>query len=137
MALLNDVHIIDAVLPQMLAQFPPIIAVAKSMRGTLSTMHSSFSGLVTQMARMTDTASAMGQPFDASKADDYFYLPPEAFDNPGFQRGLKLFLSPDGKSARFIMGPDENSSVPGLCWWARRVENVTLPIWERAMPAAS
>ena len=79
--LIKDMNNIDAVLPQMLAQFPPIIAVAKSMQGTLLTMHSSFSGLVTQMSRMTDTASAMGQAFDASKSGDYFYLPPEAFDN--------------------------------------------------------
>ena len=43
-------------------------------------MHSSFSGLVDQISRMTDTASAMGQAFDASKSGDYFYLPPEAFD---------------------------------------------------------
>ena len=29
----------------------------------------------------------------ASKTDDSFYLPPEAFSNSEFQRGLKLFLS--------------------------------------------
>ena len=103
---------IDAVLPQMLAQFPPIIAVAQSMQGTLLTLHSSFSGLVTQMSRMTDTASAMGQAFDSSKADDYFYLPPEAFDNADFQRGLKLFLSPDGKAARFIITHDVDPATP-------------------------
>ena len=110
--LLKDMNNIDAMLPQMLAQFPPIIAVAKSMQGTLLTLHSSFSGLVTQMSRMTDTASAMGQAFDSSKADDYFYLPPEAFDNPDFQRGLKLFLSPDGKAARFIITHDADPATP-------------------------
>src|SRR5271166_780706 len=111
-ALLNDMNNIDAVLPQMFAQFPPIIAVAKSMQGTLLTLHSSFSGLVTQMSRMTDTASAMGQAFDSSKNDDYFYLPPEAFDNTDFQRGLKLFLSPDGKAARFIITHDADPATP-------------------------
>jgi putative drug exporter of the RND superfamily len=111
-ALLKDVGNIDAILPQMLAQFPPIIAVAKSMRGSLLTMHSSFSGLVDQISRMTDTASAMGQAFDASKSGDYFYLPPEAFDNPDFQRGLRLFLSPDGKAARFIITHDTDPATP-------------------------
>ena len=111
-ALLKDVGNIDAILPQMLAQFPPIIAVAKSMQGSLLTMHSSFSGLVDQISRMTDTASAMGQAFDASKSGDYFYLPPEAFDNPDFQRGLKLFLSPDGKAARFIITHDTDPATP-------------------------
>ena len=111
-ALLKDVGNFDAILPEMLAQFPPIIAVAKSMRGSLLTMHSSFSGLVDQISRMTDTASAMGQAFDASKSGDYFYLPPEAFDNPDFQRGLKLFLSSDGKAARFIITHDTDPATP-------------------------
>ncbi len=111
-ALLKDMNQIDAVLPQMLQQFPPIIAVSKSMQGTLLTLHSSFSGLVTQMSRMTDTASAMGEAFDSSKADDYFYLPPEAFDNPDFQQGLKIFLSPDGKAARFIITHDADPATP-------------------------
>ena len=44
----------------------------------------------------------MGQAFDDAKNDDSFYLPPEAFDNADFKRGLKLFLSPDGKAARMI-----------------------------------
>ncbi len=111
-ALLKDVGNFDAILPEMLAQFPPIIAVAKSMRGSLLTMHSSFSGLVDQISRMTDTASAMGQAFDASRSGDYFYLPPEAFDNPDFQRGLKLFLSPDGRAARFIITHDTDPATP-------------------------
>ena len=45
-----------------------------------------------------DNATAHGRAFDAAKNDDTFYLPPEAFDNPDFKRGLKLFLSPDGKA---------------------------------------
>ncbi|MFZ3295938.1 RND family transporter [Mycobacterium sp.] len=113
--LINDMHNVDSILPQMLAQFPPIIAVAESMQGTLLTMHSSFSGLVTQMAKMTDTASAMGQAFDASRSGDYFYLPPEAFQNTDFQRGLKLFLSPNGKAARFIITHDTDpATVEGI-----------------------
>src|SRR6185437_8136958 len=110
--LIKDLNDVDAVLPQMLAQFPPIIAVAKSMQGTLLTMHSSFSGLITQMSQMTDTANAMGQAFDASRGGDYFYLPPEAFQNPDFQRGLKLFLSPDGQAARFIIAHDADPATP-------------------------
>ncbi|WP_207547087.1 RND family transporter [Mycobacteroides chelonae] len=107
-----DVGNADAIIPHMAAQFPPIIAVAKSMRASLLTMHSSFSNLVTQMAQMTDTASAMGQAFDASRSGDYFYLPPEAFQNKDFQRGLKLFLSPDGTAARFIITHDKDPATP-------------------------
>lgn len=111
-ALATDIENVDAVIPQMAAQLPPIIAVARSMQATLLTMHSSISNLITQMAHMTDTASAMGQAFDASRSGDYFYLPPEAFQNPDFQRGLKLFLSPDGTAARFIITHDRDPATP-------------------------
>jgi len=41
--------------------------------------------------------------FDAAKNDDSFYLPPEAFDNDDFKRGIKLFMSPDGHAVRFTI----------------------------------
>jgi RND superfamily putative drug exporter len=110
--LVTDIGDTDTAVSDMQTQFGPIIAAAESMRATLLTMHSSFSGLITQMANMTDTASAMGQAFDVSKSGDYFYLPPEAFHNPDFQRGLKLFLSPDGKAARFIITHDHDPATP-------------------------
>lgn len=99
---------IDTLAPQMVSQFGPIISTATAMQGTLQTIHSSFDGLIEQMQQMTDTATAMGEAFDASKSDDYFYLPPEVFANPDFQKGLKLFLSPDGKAARLIITHDVN-----------------------------
>src|SRR4029077_2952259 len=57
-------------------------------------------------------ATALGQAFDTAKNDDSFYLPPEAFDNPDFKRGLKLFLSPDGKAARMIITHQGNPATP-------------------------
>ena len=78
----------------------------------MKSMYSTFNGLINQIDRMTDTASAMGQAFDDAKSDDYFYLPPEAFDSPDFQRGLKLMLSPDGKSAQFIITHDVDPVTP-------------------------
>jgi putative drug exporter of the RND superfamily len=49
----------------------------------------------------------MGKDFDAAKSDDSFYLPHEAFNNPDFQRVIRLFVSPDGKAARFIIAHRE------------------------------
>jgi len=98
----------NALFPQMVAQFPPLIGTATMMQQTLQTIHSTFSGLIEQMQEMTDTATAMGEAFDASKSDDYFYLPPEVFENADFQKGLKLFLSPDGQAARLIITHDVN-----------------------------
>ena len=54
----------------------------------------------------------MGKAFDASKNDDSFYLPPEVFDNPEFKRGMKMFLSPDGKAARLIITHEGDPATP-------------------------
>jgi len=48
-------------------------------------------------------ASAMGRAFDTAQNDDSFYLPPEAFKNKDFQRIMKIFLSPDGKTVRMLI----------------------------------
>jgi putative drug exporter of the RND superfamily len=101
--LVDNLTRLDTLTPQILAQFPPLIATMKTVKGIAQTMTSTFSGFITQMDDMTRNATAMGRVFDATKNDDSFYLPPEAFENPDFQRGLKLFLSPDGKSARFVI----------------------------------
>ncbi|MUL65712.1 hypothetical protein BOO86_14635 [Mycobacterium sp. CBMA 234] len=97
---------LDTVTPQIAAQLPPMIGLATDVRDLMQTMRSTFDGMVTQMERMTDTAAAMGQTFDDAKNDDMFYLPPEAFGSPDFQRGMQLMLSPDGKAARFIVTHD-------------------------------
>jgi putative drug exporter of the RND superfamily len=101
--LTHDLGQFDALQPQLLAQLPPLIAAMQTVKGLVETATNTFSGLITQMDDLTRNATAMGQAFDAAKNDDSFYIPPEAFENPDFQRGLKLFLSPDGKSARFII----------------------------------
>jgi RND superfamily putative drug exporter len=93
----------DALMPQMLTLLPPMVATMKSMKTTMLTMHSTMAGLQDQMAATQKNATAMGQAFDAAKNDDSFYLPPEVFDNPDFKRGLKMFVSPDGKAVRFII----------------------------------
>ena len=62
---------------------------------------------------MQDNQSAMGKAFDEAKNDDTFYLPPEVFDNPDFKRGMKMFLSPDGKAVRFIITHEGDPDVAG------------------------
>ncbi|ATO71338.2 MMPL family transporter [Mycobacterium avium subsp. hominissuis] len=85
------------------ALFPTLITTLKTTGGITLTLYQTFKAMIDQMEAMSNTAVVMGQSFDASKNDDFFYLPPEAFDNPDFQTGLRMFLSPDGKSARFFI----------------------------------
>jgi putative drug exporter of the RND superfamily len=111
-SLLANVTDLDKLMPQLVQLLPPMIAVSQNMQTTMRSMYSTMNGLINQIDRMTDTASAMDQAFDDAKNDDYFYLPPEAFDSPDFQRGLKLMLSPDGKSAQFIITHDVDPATP-------------------------
>lgn len=98
-----DLDNIDSVMPQLLTLIPPQIAAMKSLRTMMLTMHSTMSGIVDEMEKLSSDATAMGQDFDAAQNDDSFYLPRGAFDNPDFQRVIKLFVSPDGKAARFFI----------------------------------
>jgi RND superfamily putative drug exporter len=66
-------------------------------------MHTTMSGIFSKIDETSENATTMGQAFDAAKDDDSFYLPPEVFQNPDFQRAMNSFLSPDGKAARFII----------------------------------
>lgn len=73
---------------------------------------STFEAMNQQMQAMNDSAVVMGQSFDTARNGDMFYLPPEAFANPDFQVGLTMFLSPDGKSARFFVTHEGDPATP-------------------------
>ena len=77
------------------------------------------------MAASQKNATAMGQAFDASKNDDSFYLPPEVFDNPDFQRGLKMFVSRDGKAVRFIIAHQGDPATAEGISHIGRIRNAT------------
>lgn len=97
---------LSALQPPLLALLPPQIAIQQANRDLIMKNYATSSGINAQAQAALKNSTALGQAFDAAKNDDSFYLPPEAFDNPEFQRGLKLFLSPDGKAARVIITHD-------------------------------
>ncbi|WP_019972361.1 RND family transporter [Mycobacterium sp. 141] len=103
---------LDQLQPKLLALIPPQIASQQTNRDLTMTNYATQSGIYDQTAAALANATALGQAFDAAKTDDSFYLPPEAFTNPEFQRGLKLFLSPDGKAARMIITHDVDPATP-------------------------
>ncbi|AKS34807.1 RND family transporter [Mycolicibacterium goodii] len=101
--LVDNIDQLDNLLPNILGQLPELIDVVKTFRTMLLTVHSTTSGLIAQAEESSKDAAVMGQTFDAAKNDDSFYLPPEVFENPDFQRAMTQFLSPDGKAVRFII----------------------------------
>jgi len=110
--LTDDIKRTDSLTHETAELLPPMLASMNRTRGLTLTMHSTFQAMINQMEAMSDTGIAMGQSFDAARNDDFFYLPPEAFDNAEFQRGLKMFLSPDGKSARFFITHQGDPATP-------------------------
>ncbi|MGH3560875.1 MAG: MMPL family transporter, partial [Mycobacterium sp.] len=99
----NDTTRLDEVLPKVVELLPVVVDTLKIMHSLVLTVHSTFAAFIDQLEDLSDTQIMMGQSFDDSKNDDFFYLPAEAFDNKDFQTGLRLFMSPDGKSARFFV----------------------------------
>lgn len=110
--LVKELDQLDLLMPQMLLQFPQMIATMQSTRTMMLTMHSTMSGLFTQMDESSDNATAMGKAFDASNNDDSFYLPPDVLENKDFQRVMKIFLSPDGKAARMLITQRSDPATP-------------------------
>ena len=95
--LVKDLDHLDALMPQMLVQFPQMIATMESTRTMMLTMHSTMSGIFAQMEESSENATAMGKAFDAAKNDDSFYLPPEVFKNKDFQRVMKCSCHRTGR----------------------------------------
>ncbi|BDN83892.1 membrane protein [Mycobacterium pseudoshottsii] len=103
---------LDALQPKLVGLIPPQIASQETNRELLMANYATLSGIYAQTAAAIENATALGRAFDMAKNDDTFYLPPEVFNNPDFKRGLKLFLSPDGKAARMIITHEGDPATP-------------------------
>ena len=94
---------LDALQPKLVALLPPQIAIQQRNRDLTLSNYATNAGTDAQSQEALKNSTALGKAFDDAKNDDSFYLGPEAFENPSFKRGLKLFLSPDGKAAQMII----------------------------------
>jgi RND superfamily putative drug exporter len=68
--LLKDLDTVDKLLPELLAQTPPVIAVMEASLAMSRTTYSTISGAFGAIDESTQNASAMGLAFDAAKDDD-------------------------------------------------------------------
>lgn len=110
--LMPDMHRLDALMPQMATMMRPQIETMRTMKTMMLTMYQTQKGLQDQMAAMQENQTAMGTAFNDAKNDDTFYLPPETFNNADFKRGMKSFISPDGKAVRFIISHEGDPLTP-------------------------
>jgi len=102
---------LDALMPQLSSMMGPMIETLKSQKTMMLTQYQSQKAQQDQQDAQAN-GNAMGQAFDAAKNDDSFYLPPEVFDNADFKRGMKMFVSPDGKAVQFIISHENDPATP-------------------------
>jgi RND superfamily putative drug exporter len=103
---------LEAVQSQLSELILPQIASQQTNLELTRENYATTQGTHDQSAYANDNPAAMGQAFDQAKNDDSFYLPPEAFNNPEFKRGLKLFFSPDGHAAQMIISHEGDPATP-------------------------
>jgi RND superfamily putative drug exporter len=113
--LTTDLDKMDQLLPQMLPVLKSTIDSMGRMRDFMLASHSVQAGTQAAQQELAKGATEIGLYFDQAKNDDFFYLPPDVFQNPDFERGLKMFVSPDGKAVRFIITHQgDPASVEGI-----------------------
>jgi RND superfamily putative drug exporter len=114
-SMVKDLDKMDSLMPQLVADLPPTIRSMSKMRDFMLSTHSTMAGILAHMQEGAEGSTLMGKYFDEAKNDDSFYLPPEVFQNPDFERGLKMFVTPDGKGVRFIITHQgDPASVDGI-----------------------
>jgi RND superfamily putative drug exporter len=101
--LVPDIEHMADLTPQMAAVLPAQIQTMKNQKQMMLNQYQAQKAQQDQNMAQQENATAMGKAFDAAHNDDTFYLPPEAFGTADFQRGMKLFISPDGHAVRFTV----------------------------------
>ena len=103
---------IDTLMPQLISQLERMLGDSRAVLGVLT---NNYGPAHLQSAQTNDTFDDLinvGNDFDRSRSDDFFYVPREAFDNEDIRTGMRLLMSPDGTAARFIVTHDGNAMGP-------------------------
>lgn len=88
---------------EMTAVMPGMILSMKNQRQMMLNQYQVQRAQQDQAMEQQETSAAMGAAFDEALNDDSFYVPPEAFTNADFIRGMELMMSPDGHAVRFTI----------------------------------
>ena len=110
--LVPELESLAALMPQLIELMPSQIESMKSQRDMMLTMQQTQGGQQEQQAAMGADATDMGDAFNDAMNADTFYLPPEAFENDDFQRGIEQFISPNGHAVRFIIAHEGDPLSP-------------------------
>jgi RND superfamily putative drug exporter len=108
----GDFQAIDALMPQMVTQLKIQRDQTQALQSVIVNSYGPAHLQSTQTDQTFDDLINVGNDFDKSRSDSYFYMPREAFDNEDVKTGMTLMMSPDGKAARFIVTHEGNAMGP-------------------------
>lgn len=108
----TSLEAVDKLLPQLIAQLERMMQDARALRTVIDNSYGPAHLQSTQTDQTFGDLINVGNDFDQSRSDDFFYIPREAFDNEDVKTGMQLMMSPDGKAARFIVTHEGNAMGP-------------------------
>jgi transport protein len=108
----TDLQAVDALLPQLTTQLKILRDDTQALQAVVVNTYGPAHLQSTQTDQTFDDLINVGNDFDQSRSDDFFYMPREAFDNEDVKTGMTLMMSPDGKAARFIVTHEGNAMGP-------------------------
>ncbi len=108
----TDFQAVDALMPQLISQLKVMLDDSQALQAVIVNSYGPAHLQSTQTDQTFDDMINVGNDFDKSRSDDFFYIPREAFDNEDVKTGMTLMMSPDGKAARFIVTHEGNAMGP-------------------------
>ncbi len=103
---------VDKAFPQIIAQLKATADDTEALRAKLVNSYGSADLQSLATDQTFDDQINVGNDWDRSRSDDFFYIPHEGFDNEDVKTGEKLMMSPDGKAARFIVTHEGDAMGP-------------------------
>jgi transport protein len=103
---------VDKLLPQLIAQLERMMEDTRALQVVITNNYGPAHLQSTQTDQTFGDLIDVGNDFDRSRSDDFFYIPREAFDNEDVKTGMQLMMSPDGQAARFIITHEGNAMGP-------------------------
>jgi putative drug exporter of the RND superfamily len=103
---------VDKAFPEIIAQLKATADDTEALQAKLVNSYGSADLQSLATEQTFDDSINVGNDFDKSRSDDFFYIPHEGFDNDDVKTGMTLMMSPDGKAARFIVTHEGNAMGP-------------------------
>jgi RND superfamily putative drug exporter len=108
----SALEVVDSLLPQLVTQLNIMAEDQIALRSLIVNTYGPSDIQARNTDQTFDDMINVGNDFDASRSDDFFYIPRPAFDNEDIKTGMQLMMSPDGKAARFIVTHEGNAMGP-------------------------